>query len=96
MSPERDPDSPKLDSLIEVTRFPVQSIPIHLSLHGSLPFQFDGLFFQLSAIAVRAEESRESVSAKIVEVCTRTLNKKTSHGENPMLGQFLEMALECS
>jgi hypothetical protein len=39
---------------IEVILFPVQSIPIHLSPHGSLPFQFDGFFFQLSAIAVRA------------------------------------------
>jgi hypothetical protein len=84
------------DTNTEVTRFPVQIIPIHLSLHGSLPFQFDGLFFQLSVIAMRAEESRESVSAKIAEVCTRTPNKKTSHGGSPMLGQFLEMPLECS
>ena len=53
------------DTYIEVTRFPVQSIPIHLSLHGSLPFQFDGLFFQLSAIAVRAEAAQ--VDKKSIE-----------------------------
>jgi hypothetical protein len=58
MSPERVPDSPILESLTEVTRFPVQIIPIQLSLHGSLPFQFDGLFFQLSVIAMRAEAAQ--------------------------------------
>lgn len=41
------------DTNIDVTRSPVQIIPVHLSPHGSLPTQFDGLVFQEAAIAVR-------------------------------------------
>jgi hypothetical protein len=38
---------------MDVTRSWVQIIPIHLSPHGSLPSQFDGLVSQEAAIPVR-------------------------------------------
>lgn len=66
---------------IEVTRFPLQIIPVHLSPHGSFPFQFDGLFLsQLAAIPLRPKAAQiDNVRNKMSKLALQSqrLEEKT-------------------
>ena len=81
------------DTNTEVTRFPVQIIPTHLSLHGSLPFQFDGLFFQLSAIAVRAEAAQ--VDKKSNRMSKLALKSQTQEEEQKHTVSRIRIGQDC-
>jgi hypothetical protein len=67
------------DTNMDVTRFPVQIIPIHLSPHGSLPAQFDGALPQLPASPLSPEaagiDKMNSKLSKISTVVTYTFEE---------------------
>ena len=60
---------------MDVTRFPVQIIPIHLSPHGSLPFpQFDGLVSVSQLPAIPLRPAAAEIDKKNIKISTAATN----------------------